>query len=81
MFRNMVFVASRFKPKVDKYPVEVEILVQAPDNRRRDLDNLLKVCLDSLVNAGVLQDDSNKCLYSLRISNTGFLCDGVGRIA
>lgn len=29
-----------------------------PDRRRRDIDNILKCLLDSLVNAGVLEDDS-----------------------
>ena len=29
-----------------------------PDARRRDLDNLLKCTLDSLVHAGLLEDDS-----------------------
>jgi Holliday junction resolvase RusA-like endonuclease len=29
-----------------------------PDRRRRDLDNILKCLLDSLVNAGVMEDDS-----------------------
>lgn len=75
----MVFVASRFKEKITKYPVEVEILVSAPDNRKRDLDNLAKVVLDSLVNARVLEDDSNKHINNLRIANIGFLCDGVGK--
>jgi len=79
MFRNMVFIASRFKEKITKYPVEVEILVSAPDNRKRDLDNLAKVVLDSLVNAKVLEDDSNKHINSFRIANIGFLCDGVGK--
>lgn len=79
MFRNMVFVNSRFKEKVTKYPVSIEILLFAPDNRKRDLDNVNKVVLDSLVNAGVLTDDSNKHINDLRTSNIGFLCDGVGK--
>ena len=29
-----------------------------PDRRRRDIDNIRKSLLDSLVNAGVLEDDS-----------------------
>ena len=39
----------------------VKITWTFPDKRRRDLDNLLsatKPCLDSLVLAGVIQDDS-----------------------
>lgn len=29
-----------------------------PDSRRRDLDNVLKCTLDSLVHAGLMEDDS-----------------------
>ena len=38
----------------------MEVGVQAfpPDNRRRDLDNIFKVCLDALMHAGLFDDDS-----------------------
>lgn len=39
-------------------PVEVHIMAQPPDKRRRDLDNLLKCLLDSLTKAGLWEDDS-----------------------
>ena len=39
-------------------PVRVQVLVQPPDRRQRDLDNVLKALLDSLTNAGVWDDDS-----------------------
>ena len=37
----------------------LRIVIEAfpPDRRRRDLDNILKSCLDSLVHAGVVKDD------------------------
>jgi crossover junction endodeoxyribonuclease RusA len=38
--------------------LEVVLTAHPPDNRRRDLDNLLKVSLDSLVNGGLIHDDS-----------------------
>lgn len=41
-----------------KGPVRFEVIVLAPDKRRRDLDNLLKAILDSIQHAGVLEDDS-----------------------
>lgn len=41
--------AARVALRIDAYP---------PDNRRRDLDNILKALLDSLVAAGALVDDS-----------------------
>jgi len=38
-------------------PVCVVITAYAPDNRRRDLDNIQKALLDSLTHAGVWGDD------------------------
>lgn len=38
--------------------VSVAIVAHPPDNRRRDLDNLLKASLDGLVHGGALEDDS-----------------------
>ncbi len=43
----------------------VEIEAWRPDNRRRDLDNLLKAALDGCTHAGVWKDDSN--IVDLRI--------------
>lgn len=48
--------------------------VSRPDNRRRDLDNLLKQCLDLLVLCGVVEDDS-KC-QSITIRWTGDVVAG-----
>jgi crossover junction endodeoxyribonuclease RusA len=44
-------------PKL-KGMVQVSIVVQPPDNRKRDLDNVLKCLLDSLTHAGLWQDDN-----------------------
>jgi len=38
--------------------IGVAILASPPDARRRDLDNLFKSVLDSLVHAAVIEDDS-----------------------
>jgi crossover junction endodeoxyribonuclease RusA len=38
--------------------LRVELSVTPPDNRRRDLDNLLKATLDAMQIAGVYYDDS-----------------------
>lgn len=43
----------------------VDITANRPDNRRRDLDNLLKAILDSLTHAGIWSDDSQ--ISDLRI--------------
>ena len=39
-------------------PFGVNILARPPDRRKRDLDNLLKPILDSLVDYGAIPDDS-----------------------
>jgi crossover junction endodeoxyribonuclease RusA len=39
-------------------PVSVEMAVGRPDKRRRDLDNIVKPCLDLLEKVGVFEDDS-----------------------
>lgn len=46
-------------------PLAVEIEAWRPDNRRRDLDNLLKAVLDALAHSGVYQDDSQ--IVDLRV--------------
>lgn len=38
--------------------VSVQITLTLPDRRRRDIDNILKILLDSLTYAGVYKDDS-----------------------
>lgn len=41
-------------------PVSVMFYLNAPDKRPRDGDNLFKCLMDTLVNNGVIEDDSNK---------------------
>ena len=60
---EQVFLQSRGKTTVG--PVKVVIEAWRPDNRRRDLDNLLKAVLDSLGHAGIYIDDS--LIVDLRI--------------
>ena len=45
--------------------LKVEIEAFRPDRRRRDLDNLFKAMLDSMVHAGVMSDDA--LIMDLRI--------------
>jgi crossover junction endodeoxyribonuclease RusA len=49
------------------YAGKLRVVIEAyrPDNRRRDLDNLLKAVLDGCTHAGVWEDDSN--IVDLRI--------------
>jgi crossover junction endodeoxyribonuclease RusA len=44
----------------------VHITACPPDNRRRDLDNLLKATLDAMQHAGLYDDDSQ--IDSLKIT-------------
>jgi len=38
--------------------ISIEVDAYPPDNKKRDLDNILKVLLDSLVRGGLIVDDS-----------------------
>jgi len=46
--------------KVVDYPIAITIVVYNKDERRRDLDNCLSSVCDSLVAAGVIEDDDTK---------------------
>jgi crossover junction endodeoxyribonuclease RusA len=60
---DQVLIQCAAKNYVGKLQVEIQAF--RPDNRRRDLDNLLKAVLDGCTHAGVWQDDSN--IVDLRI--------------
>lgn len=60
---EQVMLQARGKSTTGKVKVTIE--AWRPDNRKRDLDNLLKAVLDSLGHAGVYVDDS--LIVDLRI--------------
>ena len=60
---EQVFLQLRGKSTIGKLKVTIE--AWRPDNRRRDLDNLLKAVLDSMGHAGLYIDDS--LIVDLRI--------------
>jgi crossover junction endodeoxyribonuclease RusA len=53
-----VWIATQAKGQFIGGRFCVSILADAPDRRRRDLDNLAKPCLDALTLSGVVGDDS-----------------------
>lgn len=46
-------------------PLEMQVILAPPDNRRRDLDNCLKALLDALEHAGAYDNDSQ--IHSLTV--------------
>lgn len=63
-YRKKVKAPERTEP-VFSEPVTVEITAYRPDNRKRDLDNVLKVALDTLTHMLMWKDDSQ--IQDLRI--------------
>lgn len=48
--------------------IDLRLYVFMPDKRKRDLDNILKPCIDSLVHAGLMDDDSQiACLHVYKV--------------
>lgn len=43
-------------------PYLLEFVLEPPDARERDFDNLMKVAVDACVRAGLLADDSNQVI-------------------
>lgn len=64
---QLVKLAGRLSVHIDAFP---------PDNRRRDLDNMMKGLLDGLVHAQVIEDDSQIDKLSIE---RGVVCNG-GRV-
>lgn len=71
-------IAARYRIPMISARVGVSIDVFAPDRRRRDLDNMFKALLDSLVHARVLEDDS--LIDKLTIERCGIAPKGFVRV-
>lgn len=63
--KSAVEICKQFDPFSG--PVKMQIIIYYPDNRRRDPDNCHKVLFDSLVDSGLIQDDSNKIIKDYRV--------------
>lgn len=63
----------------------VSVHITSPDNRRRDVDNLMKATLDALEHAGVYDDDSQIDVLNIirctdKIEKGGRIRIGIGQI-
>lgn len=56
-FRKEVHYLVFNKTKFGKNKLRVEIKIFPPDNRKRDIDNLVKSTLDALQKANIFEDD------------------------
>ena len=50
-----------------KEPVHISVVLGKYQNKKGDLDNILKTILDAIVKAGVIKDDSQKYIVSSSI--------------
>lgn len=73
-YRNQVISICEHAFKFGKMRLSVHMQCYFPDKRRRDLDNILKVVLDSLARAGLFDDDSQ--IIDLRICYAGMVSGG-----
>jgi len=64
-----MMTVSRLAGRFDKFTGRISLSGEfyPPDARRRDLDNVLKCTLDSLVHAGLMDDDSQIKEISIRM--------------
>lgn len=68
-YRKDVYYLLCKQPKFNKLPLRLEIKMYPPDNRPRDIDNILKTLLDTLQHAGIYDNDSQ--IYQLYVEKHG----------
>lgn len=73
-YRNDVIRLLGASAQMLECRLRVHIVAYMPDNRRRDIDNICKVSLDSLTHAGTWGDDS--LIDDLRITRHGVEAPG-----
>lgn len=57
--------------RVTDYPISITIVSFNGDNRRHDLDNQCSSILDTLVKAGIIEDDNQKYIESIQLQYGG----------
>ena len=58
----------------DSATFSLNVYVYPPDNKKRDLDNILKVLIDSLVRAHIIKDDHQ--IHRLYVEKCEIMCQG-----
>jgi len=63
-FYYEVWALSRGKVKesLGEALIKLKLDIYPPDKRKRDIDNIIKPTIDSLMNSGLFNDDSQICL-------------------
>ena len=56
--RSVGIIVAAYRVESLEGPLAIGITMIPPDNRRRDIDNILKPLLDALQHAGCYEDDS-----------------------
>lgn len=73
-YRKEVFYALRSHEKFGKQKVSMYINMYPPDNRKRDIDNILKTVLDALQYAQIFDNDNQ--VVVLRIEKFSKIANG-----
>lgn len=51
------YISAENFPKFGDDPVKISMILRPRDKRKRDIDNCLKISIDSIASAGVINDD------------------------
>lgn len=65
-YREEIYYKTIYEPRFGKELVEVCINMHPPDNRKRDIDNILKAILDALQYSGIYDDDNQIISLSVK---------------
>lgn len=78
-YKKYVYFTLANQPKFKDVPLSVTLDIYPPDKRKRDLDNVLKLVLDSLQYSQVIDNDCN--IYELHVTKKSIVKDGLLKIS
>ena len=64
--REVLLIVKQCNYKKIQGRIKIDITAYPPDNRKRDLDNIVKIIFDSLDSAGLFDDDSQIDEFSVK---------------